>query len=337
MDGAAERTRLGRAVRLAPGAALVCSVLLPIVQVALAFGYPGSGLLTGVWSLVATATYLPFHLRHVWHAARGVRPPAGAWTLVAMAAVIIGATPLAGGTWPRAYVALVVSAMLVLPSRLANPLSAVLLIASGLAGRGLGMTWTDVPWLWFTVLCGSTAMLMLVWLAAALARLQSAREALAQQAVAQERRRIDDDVHRTLGAALEAIASRGQATCDRLARGERSGLTADLTRLSEDARETLADARQRVRGYRRPSLRAELETAAALLSAAGVRTRLVLPQGPLPATIDDRPRAALRAIVTRLLRDHASRTCVIMVSVRDGRVRLELRTDDAAETIEVPA
>ncbi|MFD0689627.1 hypothetical protein [Actinomadura fibrosa] len=86
-------------------------------------------------------------------------------------------------------------------------------------------------------------MLLLVWLAAALARLQAAREALAQQAVAQERRRIDDDLRATLGAALAEIAARGERSRDLLARGDRDRLAAEMTRLSEDARATLSAAR----------------------------------------------------------------------------------------------
>ncbi|MFG2004922.1 hypothetical protein ACGFNU_37830 [Spirillospora sp. NPDC048911] len=336
VDGAEQRWNLDRVVRLAPGGAVACSALFPTVQVALAFGYPG-GTRAALWSLAATAAYLPLHMRHLWHAARGARPPAGLWSLAAMAVVILGATPLAGGTWVRAYVALVVSAVLVLPSRWSYPAGAVLVLASGPVGYELGLAWTEVPWVWFTLMSGSTALLLLVWLAAALIRLQSAREALAQQAVAQERRRIDDDLRSTLGAALAAIAARGERSRDLLARGDQDRLAVEMTRLSEDARTTLADARQRVRGYRRPSLRAELETAAALLSAAGITTRLDLPQGPIPATIDDRPRAALRSTVTRLLRDHTARTCVITVSARGGRVQLELRTGDSAETIEVAA
>ncbi|GAA4368414.1 hypothetical protein GCM10023088_17330 [Actinomadura verrucosospora] len=336
VDGYEQRWHLDRVVRLAPGGAVACSALFPTLQVALAFGYPG-GTRAALWSLAATAAYLPLHLRHLWHAARGARPPAGLWTLAAMAVVILGATPLAGATWVRAYVALIVSAVLVLPSRWSYAVSVALVLASAPVGYAMGLALTEAPWVWFTLMCGSTALLLLVWLAAALIRLQSAREALAQQAVAQERRRIDDDLRSTLGAALAAIAARGERSRELLAQSDQDRLEAEMTRLSEDARATLAEARQRVRGYRRPSLRAELETAAALLSVAGITTRLDLPQGPIQATIGDRPRAALRSTVTRLLRDRTARACVITVSSRGGRVQLELRTDDSAETIEVAA
>jgi hypothetical protein len=90
-----------------------------------------------------------------------------------------------------------------------------------------------------------------------------------------------------------------------------------------------------VRGYRQPSLRAELETAAALLAAAGIATRLDLPRSSLPDTVAQPSRAALRAAITRLLRDHAVRACTITVTSLNGQMRLELRADEAAEIVEM--
>ncbi|MFD0533305.1 hypothetical protein ACFQY7_05420 [Actinomadura luteofluorescens] len=163
MDGVEQRWHLDRVVRVAPGGAVACSALFPTLQVALAFGYPG-GTRAALWSLAATAAYLPLHLRHLWHAAHGARPPAGLWTLAAMAVVILGATPLAGATWVRAYVALIVSAVLVLPSRWSYAVSVALVLASAPVGYAMGLALTEVPWVWFTLICGSTALLLLVWL-----------------------------------------------------------------------------------------------------------------------------------------------------------------------------
>ncbi|WP_344919580.1 hypothetical protein [Streptosporangium oxazolinicum] len=337
MGTVVEFWRSGRVVRLAPVAAVVCSAVLPVLQVTLAFGYVGNDTRTGLWSMAATAAYLPLHLRHVWYAARSVHPPAGRWTFVAMAVIVLGVTPLAGNMWPRAYAGLVVSALLVLPAPWSYLGFVTLVAVAAPAGLLLGLPWQSAPWLAFSVLCGGGALLLLVWLAAALTRLQAAREALAQQAVAQERRRIDDDLRLTVGSALEAIVTRGERATAKLARGASAELAGELGGLAEDARRTLAEARRRVRGYRQPSLRAELETAAVLLSAAGVETRLRLPRLGVPETIPQRSRDALRATVTRLLRADAVDACTITAMVVDGRVLLEVRADDATETIEVPA
>ncbi|MET7336579.1 hypothetical protein [Nonomuraea sp. NPDC005650] len=65
MDRVGEFWRSDRVVRLAPVGAVVCSGLLPLVQAGLAFSYVGNGIGTGLWSIAATAVYLPLHLRHV--------------------------------------------------------------------------------------------------------------------------------------------------------------------------------------------------------------------------------------------------------------------------------
>jgi signal transduction histidine kinase len=106
---------------------------------------------------------------------------------------------------------------------------------------------------------------------------------------------------------------------------DRAALEDELRALVEGSRRALAQARRTIRGYQRPSLRAELDTAAALLTAAGISTRLELPRGELPETVDAAPRAALRTAVARLLRDDAAQRCSIMVTRQNGRVTLELR------------
>ncbi|WP_143044284.1 hypothetical protein [Nonomuraea jiangxiensis] len=329
--------RSDRAVRLAPVGAVACAGLLPLLQVALAFSYPGNDVRTGLWSLAVTVVYLPLHLRHVWYAARGVRLPAGGWTFAAMAVVILAATPLAGNMWPRAYAGLAASAVLVLPGPWSFVVYLSLVIAAAPASLLLGLPWNAAPWLTLSVLSGSGAVLLLVWLSAALVRLQSARQVLAQRAVAQERRRIDDDLRRTLGNALESLAARGARAADLLQTppGRRAELVAELSGLADDSRRTLAEARQRVRGYRRPSLRAELDTAATLLSAAGIETRLRLPRTGIPDTIAPEPRAALRATVTRLLGSEGVSACTITAAVSTDGVRLEVRADGVTETIDV--
>jgi hypothetical protein len=101
----------------------------------------------------------------------------------------------------------------------------------------------------------------------------------------------------------------------------------ELRVLAERSRLALAEARRMIRGYQQRSLRAELDSAVALLAAAGIQTRLVLPDGELPETVDAGPRATLRAAVARLLHDGAARDCWIVVTRQDGRVRLELRAN----------
>jgi len=204
----------------------------------------------------------------------------------------------------------------------------LLAVASLVAATApLAAAFGDADWAAFytvSVVWQGAVVFVLVWLVGAARRLEHARLLLAEQALAHERLRIDGELRRTLGTALEAIAARGQRASV-LAAGDAPAVEGELRALVEGSRRALAQARRMIRGYQRPSLRAELDSAAALLTAAGISTRLELPQGELPDTVDDDARAALRTAVAALLRDDAARRCSIVVARQDGRVRLELR------------
>jgi two-component system sensor histidine kinase DesK len=170
------------------------------------------------------------------------------------------------------------------------------------------------------------AVFVLVWLVGATRQLEAAREALADEAVARQRLRIDGELRSTLGAALETIVAKGQRATA-LAIHDSTLVEDELRGLVEGSRRTLAHARRLINGYQQLSLRAELDSATILLTAAGIETRVMLPAGDLPERLAAAPRAALRAAVARLLRDDAARHCAITVMNEGRRVRLELRSD----------
>jgi two-component system, NarL family, sensor histidine kinase DesK len=316
-------------IRLAAAGAVTCSIVLPLLELAriAAGSTPSPG--HAVQAMVATACYLPLHVRHVWHATRGRRPAGAHWTLLAMAVVIIGALPVIGTSWLTSLHALGVSALIVL-----RPPWSLLVVAGVLAAPApLAIGFGDPQWAAFyaiSVVWRGAAVFVLVWLVGATRRLQEARLVLAEQAIAHERLRIDGELRRTVGAALEAIVARGEGAIA-LAAWNPAMVEDELRVLAERSRRALAEARRMIRGYQRRSLRTELDAAAALLAAAGIQTRLVLPGGDLPETVDAGPRAALRAAVARLLHDGAARDCWIVVTRQDGRVQLELRVDGSGQ------
>ena len=327
-----ERQQTGGFIRLATAAAVGCSIVLPLLELArIAAGWtpsPGHAPL----ALVATACYLPLYVRHVWYAARGSRPAGAGWTLLAMAVVILGALPLIGTSWLISLHSLAVSVLII-----ARPPWSLLAAASLVTATApLAIAFGHPQWMAFytvSVICWGAAVFVLVWLVGATRRLEYARLLLAEEALARERQRIDGELRRTLGAALEAIAASGQRA-SALAGVDRAALEDELRALVEGSRRALAQARRTIRGYQRPSLRAELDTAAALLTAAGISTRLELPRGELPETAGADARAALRAAVAVLLRDDGARCCSIVVTRQDGRARLEIRAggNDPATT-----
>ncbi len=316
-----------RTTRLATATAVVVAIFFPCLHVAYIFVVRNGGYDRGMWALAAVAAYLPLHLRHVWYATHAARPPGGMWTLAAMAAIIIGALPLVGSAWVMEFSWLAVSALIVVRRPWSYVVAIGLVAATWPVALLLGDPNNVAGWYALSMANRTATLFVLVWLAAAIRRLQAARLTLAEEAVTRERLRIDGELRRTLAAALESIVVRGQRAATQVG-GDRATLEAELRALIEDSRTTLAQARRMVRSYQQVSLRAELDTAAELLTAVGIETRLSLPSGDLPDTIDEAPRAALRAALTRLLRDGAPpRTCLIMVTREGGQTRLELRTD----------
>jgi hypothetical protein len=323
--GVVQRERRLRPARLATPAALAYGSVFPLVQLALVARYPGGDGDVG-WALLATAGYLPLHLHHVHRAVRG-RPPARPWTLVALAAVVTAAVPAAGTHWLPVYAVVAVSAMLVLPW----PWSLVVAAGVTLGQAPLALA-IDSPvpsaasYYVFSVWWRASALFVPLWLLGSVRQLEAARRALAEDAVVRERLRVDREVRATVGTALASIAARGELVASRLAGGDGGPPAADVRALSEDSRRALAETRRLVNGYRRPSLAAELETAATLLAAAGVDARVELPGAGLPPDAGSAVRAALRDATAAVLRDETAASCVIAVGYEGGQVRLDVRT-----------
>ena len=343
-----ERSSRGdRWLRLAGPGALVYSSVFSLVQLGLILEYPGGSAADARWAFAATVCYLPLHLHHVRWAVRGARPPAGAWTLAALAAVVTAAVPLAGAYWLPVFAVVAVSAVLVLPWPWSLAAATAVVLAQWPLSATVDHQLPAAPSYYaFTVWWRASALFVPVWLLGAIRQLESARRALAAEAVVHERVQIDDELRRTVGAELDAIATRGEravalvgvpaAPATTAATSTAAPAEAELRALVDGSRRALAEARQLVSGYRHGSLTAELERAATLLTAAGIATRVDLPDRPLPPTADESVRAALRAATTRVLQDDAAQACVIRV-VEDGgdgtgtgRVRVELRPEHEA-------
>jgi hypothetical protein len=349
--GVEQRERSARGDRwlhLAGAGALVYSSVFSLVQLGLVLEYPGGNATEARWALAATACYLPLHLHHVRWAVRGARPPAGGVTLVAMVAVVTAAVPLSGAYWLPVFAVVAVSAVLVLPWPWSLAAATAVVLAQWPLAAAVddGLPAAQAYYV-FTVWWRASALFVPIWLLGAIRQLESARRALAAEAVVHERVQIDDELRRTVGPELDAIAARGERVVALVAAdagpGGPAGLddgqataASELRALVDGSRRALAEARQLVNGYQHGTLTAELERAATLLTAAGIATRVELPDRPLPPTADESVRTALRAATTRVLQDDAARACVIRV-VEDcgdgtgpGRVRVELRPEHEA-------
>jgi two-component system sensor histidine kinase DesK len=316
---------------LAAPAAMAYGSVFPLVQLGVVVTYAnGSREVSWPLAVTATAAYLPLHLRHVSWAARGEHPPAGGWTLAALAVVVAAALPFLGSHWLPVFAVVAASAMFVLPWPRG------LLVAGGVVAAQAPLALAvDSPlpdaasYYVFSAWWGAVSLFVPIWLVGAIRQLHEARQSLAEEAVVRERLRIDRELRRTVSDALDSITTRGQRATV-LVDGDLEAAASEVRELVDGSRRSLAEARRLVNGYQQPTLDAELAAVAALLTAAGIATRVEVPGQPLPPVADPTVRSALQAVAADVLRDGSAEACLITVSSDDGRLRVTARTGNGA-------
>lgn len=288
----------------------------------------------GGLALAAAAVLLPFHIHHVYSAATGSRARGGGWTLAVLAVIVIGALPAVGPYWMPVFFVLPVSALIVVRP----PWSWAIVVAAVAMPAPLGLLMGVEPlfafWYVIAVVFRAMAVFALVWLVGVTRRLQQARVALAERAVAVERMRIDDEIRQRMGATLESIADRGRQA---LLEPDPTGLDAPLRDLVGEARATAEEVRRLASSYRGTSARAALDTAVALLAAAGIHARVEVAGGGLPPTMDAEALGSLRSATARLLTGPPVERCVVTVTVTGGRLGIEVRPGDTPAAVRTGA
>ena len=318
----------GRFVRLVAGSVLAYGVLLPLLTLYLAFLAPGAAHLIPI--AAATTCYLPGAVFWLVRAAvRGTMPRAAGWVLAGLGAGFAVTLPVAGIGWlgmlyPLAGLALII---------IRWPWSLLAYAAVAAAAAPLAFALGKPGFAAMAVVNAALAGALIavpVWLTGAIRHLRAARQVLAQAAVAGERLRIDAELRQALGTDLARITAAADRAAGLAAGADRVAAEAELRALAAASRAALAQSRRLVRRYRQVSLRSELQTAAALLAAAGIRTRIELLPGGQPEVISEELRRQLRSELARLLREDTPGECVITVIRHDGRARLDLRRDAGA-------
>lgn len=307
--------------------ALTASIAMPLnevfrIMVGAYGGLASSNPHKGVIALVATAIYLPLHVRHMVHGLRGPRPAGDRWTLAVMAVVIIGTLPFIGLTWSSALASLAVSVLILLRPPVSLAITAALVATPIVTAIATGVPSFAIYFV-NLVAYRTSAVFALVWLVGAIRRLESTHGALATLAVDQERLRIGNELNQALGSTLQDIITAGERLAPLAAR-DRAAAKAGLRNLVGGSRRTLAETRRLVAGYRRSSLSAELDSVMSLLRAGGVQSRLIVEPDALPDKVDEGERARLYAAVADLLHDDTARSCVIAVRVRGDRVGIDI-------------
>ncbi|MFI9363544.1 sensor histidine kinase [Kitasatospora sp. NPDC053057] len=142
-----------------------------------------------------------------------------------------------------------------------------------------------------------------------------------------ERERIARDLHDLLGHSLTAVVMRAQLTKE-LVLADPQRARAESEEIERNAREALAAVRSTVTGWRRTSIRAELEVARRTLAGTGVTLQVSCGDEPvLVAATEHELGLALREAVTNVARHARASTCRIGLDTDEDGVRLVIADD----------
>ncbi|MEN8649994.1 histidine kinase [Streptomyces sp. 21So2-11] len=173
--------------------------------------------------------------------------------------------------------------------------------------------------------------LSLVW------ELDRARGAQARLAVAEERLRFGRDMHDVMGRNLAVIALKSELAVQLARRGKPAAVDqmAEVQRIAQEAQREIRDV---VRGYREADLRAELEGARGVLSAAGIDCRVSGDEGTqhLPAPVQSALGWVVREATTNVLRHGDANICVISLAATGEVATLVVENDGVTQGTEGP-
>ncbi|HEX2315935.1 MAG TPA: histidine kinase dimerization/phosphoacceptor domain-containing protein, partial [Thermomonospora sp.] len=195
--------------------------------------------------------------------------PAHRVGLAVIAAISCALPAVLGPEWATSLVMPAGLIPLVLPPRLAIPVTAGGTVGITAYGLLLGLPVLTVVYEFFWFPLAAMSGFVSIWLFHVVQELREARAELARAAVGEERQRFARDLHDVLGHSLQAVALRAEVA-ERFLDRDPDRVRRELDEIQRMARDSVRDVREVVRGYRATSLRAELEGASAVLRAAGI-------------------------------------------------------------------
>jgi two-component system sensor histidine kinase DesK len=163
-----------------------------------------------------------------------------------------------------------------------------------------------------------------------LGKLRRTRAELARAAVAEERLRIARDLHDLLGHSLSLITLKAELA-GRIISTDPDRAAREIGELESVARQSLADVRGAVAGFRQPDLAGELAAARQLLDAAGIVANITSGQtADLPQEVDSALAWAVREGATNVVRHSTATQVFITVSVDQATAVAEIRDNGRA-------
>ncbi|HET6213148.1 MAG TPA: histidine kinase [Micromonosporaceae bacterium] len=239
--------------------------------------------------------------------------PVLAWAAIAgMLALTALAAPAAGESALGLFVYIGVMAMFLLPLRLAMAVLVGLVGASEVLSRTVP-GWTAQDFLAFQIFVAALAAWGFTQLLRTNVELVAAQAEIARLAVADERNRFARDLHDLLGHSLTVVAVKAELA-GRLMEIAPERAAAEIADVERLARQALGDVRAAVAGYREGTLAAELASAHAALTAAGIEAVLdVSSLDDIPAERQPLFRWVTREGVTNAIRHSQAKRCTIRV------------------------
>jgi two-component system sensor histidine kinase DesK len=280
-------------------------------------------------------------VRHSLAAARGTKPSHWPWTLALVILIACAPSPWFADPpqWGTMQWFAIASTAMLLPRSVAVPVITALVIglslwnveattpAGGFSAVQLGFAFGYPAQV---LLVGGIGLFAATRLVKTIDELSEARAEIAQLDMGAERLRISRDLHDLLGRTLSALSLKGDLAVRLLRMDDRVAAAAETESLAAVARSALRDMRDVAREHHAVSLATELDGAANLLRAAGVRITIESPPPDLPAHADDLFAWAVREGVTNLLRHSEATSSSIRFERDGGRLRLEIQNNGAA-------
>jgi two-component system sensor histidine kinase DesK len=156
--------------------------------------------------------------------------------------------------------------------------------------------------------------------------LRAARDEVERIAQVAERERIARDLHDVLGHTLSLIVIKSELASKLAERGDARAV-AEIRDVEKIARESLAELREALAGYRAAGIAAEVERARSTLESAGIAVDYAGEDLRLPAAQETVLSLALREGVTNVVRHARATTCRLRIAQLTGLCRLEIADD----------
>lgn len=186
------------------------------------------------------------------------------------------------------------------------------------------------PWFWapsivFTAMIGAVT-IRAAEMACANAKLRVAHDEVERIAKVAERERIARDLHDVLGHTLSVIVLKSELA-SKLTDADPARATAEIRDVERIARESLAELREALAGYRASGLTAEVDRARDVLTAAGVRFECDIDELRLAPREESVLALAIREGVTNVVRHAEASTCRIQLAHDEHGCRFMIADD----------